>query len=327
LKVSESSALLAYGCFLKALAAPYNPGHHRFAVFVACVTFLLLIAGALVTSNDAGLSVPDWPTSFGSIYKMPPMIGGIKYEHTHRLIAWSVGVMTIAIAVWTWLVERRAWMKQLAFAALGTVILQGILGGITVLKFLPPMVSTAHAMVGQTFFCIAVTIALFSGQRWIEEHPRVALDTLRPSLIALTQLSVLALYVQLFLGGMFRHHGMSWWPHVVNACAVAVILTWTSVRALSQYSEIREVRRPAILMLSLMVAQLCLGFAAFITRVMWGRDAAQPETPMIISTVAHTVTGALLLATAVVLAIQVWRHVPVAISEAAPGRPSEAVAA
>jgi heme A synthase len=126
---------------------------------------------------------------------------------------------------------------------------------------------------------------------------------------------------------MFRHHGMSWWPHVVNACAVAVILTWTSVRALSQYSEIREVRRPAILMLSLMVAQLCLGFAAFITRVMWGRDAAQPETPMIISTVAHTVTGALLLATAVVLAIQVWRHVPVAISEAAPRRPSEAVAA
>ena len=318
---------LAQGCFLKALATPYNAAHHRFAVFVACVTFLLLIAGALVTSNDAGLSVPDWPTSFGSIYKMPPMVGGIKYEHTHRLIAWSVGMLTIAIAIWTWMVERRNWMKQLAFAALGTVILQGILGGITVLKFLPPLVSTAHAMVGQTFFCIAVTIALFSGQRWIEEHPPVAFDTQRPSLISLTQLSVLALYVQLFLGGMFRHHGMSWWPHVVNACAVAVILTWTAVRALSQYSEIQEVRRPAILMLSLMVAQLCLGFAAFITRVMWGRDAAQPETPMIISTVAHTVTGALLLATAVVLAIEVWRHVPVAISEAAPAQPSEAVAA
>ena len=296
-------------------------------MIVAGVTFLLLIAGALVTSNDAGLSVPDWPTSFGSIYKMPPMVGGIKYEHTHRLIAWSVGVMTIAIAIWTWLVERRAWMKRLAFAALGTVILQGILGGITVLKFLPPLVSTAHAMVGQTFFCIAVTIALFSGERWIEEHPPVAFDTQRPSLISLTQLSVLGLYVQLFLGGMFRHHGMSWWPHVVNAGAVSVILTWTAVRALSQYAEILEVRRPAILMLSLMVAQLCLGFAAFITRVMWGRDAAQPETAMIVSTVAHTVTGALLLATAVVLAIEVWRHVPVAMSEAAPRRPSEAVAA
>jgi cytochrome c oxidase assembly protein subunit 15 len=258
---------------------------------------------------------------------MPPMVGGIMYEHTHRLIAWSLGAMAIVNVIWTWLVERRAWMKLLAFAALGTVIFQGMLGGLTVLKFLPPLVSTAHAMVGQTFFCIAVTIALFSGQRWIEEHPRVAFDTVRPSLVSLTQLSILALYVQLFLGGMFRHHGMSWWPHVVNACAVAVILTWTAVRALSQYSEIRQVRRPAILMLSLMVTQLCLGFAAFITRVMWGRDAAQPETPMIISTVAHTVTGALLLATAVVLAIQVWRHVPVAISEAVPRRPSAAVAA
>src|SRR5882757_4931412 len=228
----------------------------------------------------------------------PSPIGPHLLAPSTKCRRWSAASsMNIPIAIWTWLVERRAWMKRLALAALGTVILQGILGGITVLKFLPPLVSTAHAMVGQTFFCIAVTIALFSGQRWIEEHPPVAFDILRPSLIALTQVSVLALYVQLFLGGMFRHHGMSWWPHVVNACAVAVILTWTAVRALSQYSEIREVRRPAILMLSLMVAQLCLGFAAFITRVMWGRDAAQPETAMIISTVAHTVTGALLLAT------------------------------
>jgi len=258
---------------------------------------------------------------------MPPMIGGIKYEHTHRLIAWFVGTLTIAIAVWTWMVEKRAWMKKLAFAALGTVIVQGILGGITVLKFLPPLVSTAHAMVGQTFFCIAVTIAVFSGRRWIEEHPRVVFDMRRPTLVSLTQLSILALYVQLFLGGMFRHHGLSWWPHVVNACAVAVILTWTAVRALSQYAEIDAVRRPAILMLSLMVTQLCLGFAAFITRVMWGRDAAQPETAMIVSTVAHTVTGALLLATAVVLAIQVWRHVPAAIAEGVTQRPATTVAA
>ena len=294
---------------------------------MACATFCLLIAGALVTSNDAGLSVPDRPTSFGYYVKLPPWTGGIRYEHTHRLIAWGVGSLTIGLAMWTWVAERRMWMKRLAFAALGTVIVQGILGGITVLKFLPPLVSTAHAMVGQTFFCIAVTIALFSSRRWIEEHPRVVFDMRRPTLVSLTQLSVLALYVQLFLGGMFRHHGMSWWPHVVNACAVAVILTWTAVRALSQYSEIDAVRRPAILMLSLMVTQLCLGFGAFITRVMWGRDAVQPETAMIVATVAHTVTGALLLATTVVLAIQVWRHVPAAISEGVPQRPPTPVAA
>jgi cytochrome c oxidase assembly protein subunit 15 len=280
-----------------------------------------------VTSNDAGLSVPDWPTSFGSIYKMPPMVNGIQYEHSHRLIAWGVGALTIGIAVWTWLVDRRPWMKYLGIAALGTVILQGILGGITVLKFLPPLVSTAHAMVGQTFFCIAVTIAVFSGQRWVEEHPRVVFDMRKPSLVALTQLSILVLYVQLFLGSMFRHHGMSWWPHVVNAVAVAVFLTWTAVRALSQYAEIDAVRVPAVLLLSLMVAQLCLGFAAFITRVMWGPDAVQPEMPMIVSTVAHVAVGALLLATAVILAIQVWRHVPVALAEGSAERSPRAVAA
>jgi cytochrome c oxidase assembly protein subunit 15 len=243
------------------------------------------------------------------------------------MIAWGVGALTIGLAVWTWFAERRQWMKRLAFAALGTIILQGILGGITVLKFLPPLISTAHAVVGQTFFCIAVTIALFSGQSWIEEPPPVAFDTRLPSLIGLTQLSILVLYVQLFLGGMFRHHGMSWWPHVVNAGAVAVILTWTAVRALSQYAEIDAVRRPATILLSLMVAQLCLGFAAFITRVMWGRGAAQPESLMIASTVAHVATGALLLATAVILAIQVWRYVPVAISLSVPRRPPTAVSA
>ena len=286
----------------------------------------MLIAGALVTSNDAGLSVPDWPTSFGS-FRMPPMVGGIMYEHGHRMIAAFLGTLTIVLAVWTFRADNRRWMKGLGIGALGTVILQGVLGGITVLKFLPPAVSTAHAAVAQTFFCIAVSIALFTGPRWIEEQPRTAFDTRKPSLILLTQLSILALYVQLILGGLFRHHGLSWWPHALHAAVVAFILTWTAIRALSQYSEIEAVRGPAIVMLSLMVTQLCLGFAAFITRVVLGRDAAQPELPMIVSTVAHVAVGALLLATTVVLAIQVWRHVPIAISEAVGKRPQTAVAA
>ena len=119
---------------------------------------------------------------------------------------------------------------------------------------------------------------------------------------------------------MFRHHGMSWWPHVINAGVVAIVLSWTAVRAISVYSQVEAVRRPAIAMLGLMVAQLCLGFLAFITRVMWGRNAAQPELPMVISTVVHVAVGALLLATTVVLAIQVWRHVPVAFEERVAGQ-------
>jgi cytochrome c oxidase assembly protein subunit 15 len=294
---------------------PYHRAFHRFAVFTAGVTFCLLIAGALVTSNDAGLSVPDWPTSFGSIYKIPHMVGGVRFEHTHRMIAEFVGLLTIILAIWTWRVEKRRWMKALAVAALGTVVAQGVLGGLTVLFYLPPAISSAHAALAQTFFCIAVVIALFTGRRWVEEVPEVEADSRRPSLITLTLFSIFVVYVQLILGAMFRHHGMSWWPHVVNALLVALVLTWTAVRALAVYSKIAAVRRPAITLLGLLITQLCLGFVAFLTRVAWGRDAVQPELPMVLSTVAHVAVGALLLATAVVLAIQVWRHVPAAFAE------------
>ena len=300
---------------------------HRFAIFTASATLVLIVAGALVTSNDAGLSVPDWPTTFGSIYKMPHMVGGVKYEHGHRMVAEFVGLLTIILAVWTWRAEKRRWLRILALGALATVITQGILGGLTVLFFLPAPISSAHAAVAQTFFCIAVAIAVFTGQRWVEEEPRVEFDTRRPTLFTLTLLSIFVLYVQLLLGAMFRHHGLSWWPHVVHAGVVAIVLSWTAVRAISVYPDVEAVKRPAVIMLALMVGQLCLGFLAFITRVMWGKDAAQPELPMVISTVVHVAVGALLLATTVVLAIQVWRHVPISFAERVPRREQKAVAA
>jgi cytochrome c oxidase assembly protein subunit 15 len=308
-----------------ALSTPYNRAHHRFAVFVACATFLLLIAGALVTSNDAGLSVPDWPTSYGSYYKLPPWTGGIVYEHTHRMIAEFIGTLTIAIAVWTWISDRRRWMKGLALAALGTIIAQGILGGLTVLHFLPPAISSAHAAVGQTFFCIACAIAIFTGRTWVEQDQAEQPGRLgdeegsRPQLLTLALLSIFILYAQLILGAMFRHHGMSWLPHVLNAPLVAILVTWTAIRALTQYAQIAAIRRPAIAMISLLITQLCLGFLAFMTRVEWGKDAAQPEFPMVISTVAHVVTGALLLASTVILTIQLWRHVPALVRHRIPG--------
>jgi len=243
------------------------------------------------------------------------------------MVAGTLVTLTLAIAIWTFLVERRRWLRWLAIGAFCTVIAQAILGGLTVLLLQPPWISTAHATVAQTFFCIAVAIALFTGRKWVEEQPRVEFDARRPSLATLTWLSIFVLYVQLILGGMFRHHGMSWWPHVVHAVIVAFVLAWTAVRALSVYSNIEAVRRPAILMLSLLITQLCLGFTAFLTRVAWGRNAVQPELPMVVSTVAHVQVGALLLATAVVLAIQVWQHVPVAFKERVPQAQRDASAA
>jgi cytochrome c oxidase assembly protein subunit 15 len=302
---------------LQPRCTPYNRRFHCFAVFTACATFVLIIAGALVTSNDAGLSVPDWPTSYGHVLRLPPWIGGIRYEHSHRMIAGFTIFLTAAIALWTWLADRRRWMKALAFGALGTIVVQAVLGGMTVLHFLPPAISTAHAAVAQTFFCIAVAIAVFTGQRWVEEVPDAAADYGRPNLFTLSLLSVFILYLQLILGAMFRHHGLPWWPHVLNAVVVALILTWTAVHAIVQFPGNNAVRRPAILLLFLLVIQLCLGFAAFLTRVVWGAEAAQPEVLMVLSTVAHVAVGALLLATTAVLTLQVWRHLPVAHAQEA----------
>jgi cytochrome c oxidase assembly protein subunit 15 len=311
---------------------------------IAGATFLLIIAGALVTSNDAGLSVPDWPTSFhhspiSYAYFQVPLVGGVLYEHGHRIIAELIGFLTVVLAIWTWRTDHRPWMRKLGLAALGAVILQGMLGGITVLTGLPPVVSSAHAALGQAFFCIAVAISLFTGRRWVSDEPGTslsipssqhvggepqadnqALKTAPPgsSLPILAWFAVSAIYVQLFLGAMFRHHGMRLLPHLVMAAVVTLVVVRTAFRTLSHYRHIEQLRRPATALLGLLLAQLTLGFLAYLTRVMWSSNGEQPGVAMVMATVTHVAVGALLLATAVVLAIQVSRHVKVPQLEPVP---------
>ena len=275
---------------------------------MACATFLLLIAGALVTSNDAGLSVPDWPTSFGSLYKLPRMVGGVKFEHGHRMVAEFIGMLTIILAIWTWRVDRRGWVRKLGIAALATVIAQGILGGITVLYYLPPAVSTAHATLAQTFFCLVVVMALVTGRGWTEAARGELVESHRLRLTTLATLAAASVYVQLILGAGFRHSGIKLLPHLISAVVVTTLVLWTVTRVLTSYGSVAALRRPAVVLMALLVTQLGLGFAAYLTRVQWGQDAVQPEMPMVVSTVAHVTVGALVLASSVVLALRAWRH-------------------
>jgi heme a synthase len=276
-------------------------------VVLALFVFLLIVAGALVTSNNAGLAVPDWPTSFGSLYKIPPMVGGIKYEHGHRMLAEFIGLLTIVMCVYTFRVERRSWMKKLSLAAIGTVIAQGVLGGITVLYFLPWYISSAHALLGQTFFSIAVLMGMFTSKSWIESAP-VTDEHLEASTRTLSLLSVAAVYVQLFFGAGFRHSGISILPHLVNAVITSGILLWTTIRVLAAHGKDRELRKPAVWVLTLLLVQLGLGFAAYLTRIIWGKDAPQPLPSMVYTTVTHVAVGALLLAATFVLAVQAHRR-------------------
>ena len=232
-----------------------STGLHRFAVFTASATFCLIVAGALVTSNEAGLAVPDWPLSYGSL--MPPWVGNIRYEHGHRMVAAFVGVLTICLAVWLWRREPRGWVRQLGFAALAAVVAQGVLGGITVLFFLPTAVSVGHACLAQIFFGLTVVLALVTGPDWHGAGP----PSLRAaaSVFPLPALTTGAIFLQLVMGAALRHKGFGIAPHLAGAGVVALLVMWTLYRVVSRYSGEPALVRPAGMLAALLFVQLLLG--------------------------------------------------------------------
>jgi cytochrome c oxidase assembly protein subunit 15 len=140
-----------------------------FAALVAASTALLIFAGGLVTSTGSGLSVPDWPNTYGWFmwtFPLSKMVGGIFYEHLHRLVASTVGFLIVVLAVWLARAEPRRWVRRLGYLALAAVITQGVLGGITVLWYLPDAISIAHASLAQIVFCLTTTIALVTSRGW-----------------------------------------------------------------------------------------------------------------------------------------------------------------
>lgn len=280
-----------------------NRGLHRFAVFTASCTLLLLVAGALVTSNDAGLSVPDWPLSYGSL--TPPMVGGIFYEHSHRLVATFVGLLSIVLAGWLWRREPRRWVRRVGLAALGAVIAQGVLGGLTVLFYLPVPISVAHASLAQIFFSTVVSLALFTSRWWQSDLPQVE-DVGTPRIRSLAVWMVAAILLQLILGAAFRHRGFGIVPHLVGAALVATLVFWTAGVLRRRFSEVPELVRRTRVLHMLIGVQLLLGGAALWSRLAT-REFPQPMPVMVWLTVAHTVVGALALAGAVLVTLVCFR--------------------
>ncbi len=286
-----------------------NQNLKRFAVFTACCTFLLLVAGALVTSNDAGLSVPDWPLSYGSL--APPMVGGIFYEHGHRMIAAFVGMLSIILAAWLQRVETRAWVRWLGIAAVGAVIAQGILGGITVLFFLPAPISAAHATLAQIFFCTIVSIALFTSAWWERQRPAsgpASVDHGEPRVHTIAAATVALTLVQLVLGAAFRHKGFGIIPHLIGAVVVTGMIFWLAGVLRRRFGGIPVLRGSARALHALIGLQLLLGGAAWWSRE-YARQFPQPIPVMVTLTVLHTVSGALVLATTVLVTLACYRLV------------------
>jgi cytochrome c oxidase assembly protein subunit 15 len=300
---------------------------HLFALFVAASTALLIFAGGLVTSTGSGLSVPDWPTTYGWFmltFPLEKMVGGIFYEHSHRLIATGVGALIVVLAIWLWKAEPRAWVRRIGYVALAAVVTQGILGGITVLWFLPDAVSIAHAGLAQLVFCLTVSIALFTSPGWKKasnadrKGPRRTLSD-DPTLRAVAAFTTAVIYVQIIVGATMRHTGAGlaipdfpwafgrlippvWnaaiaihFAHRVGAIIVTAFVLATVGHVLYHHRSRAELRRPSWLLAALVAIQITLGALTVLT----GKH-------YIINSL-HVVTGAMVLGTSLVLTLRVYR--------------------
>lgn len=177
----------------------------RFAKLTCLSTYLLIVVGSLVTTTGSGLAVPDWPLSFGQFF--PEMKGGVLFEHGHRMVAGTVGIMMTALAIWIWLVEKRRWLKMVALAAWFAVVLQAILGGITVLNQLPVSVSVSHAGLAMMFFALTAFIALATDKSWEQVREKVSQTPPGEALAKFTVYAAVVVYVQIILGAIMRHMG------------------------------------------------------------------------------------------------------------------------
>ncbi|MFI5059026.1 MAG: heme A synthase [Candidatus Acidiferrales bacterium] len=288
------------------MPATYNAFVHRFAVFAVLWTILLLIAGALVTSNDAALSVPDWPLSYGTL--TPPMVGGILYEHSHRLIAAGLGIFTLLLAIVLWVADERRWLRWFGVIAVLGVIVQAILGGQVVIRLLHYWLPVVHACFAQIVFAAVLGIAVFTSRWWMSERPQLE-DRGSPSIHAVALLNAAMIFLQVFLGAGFRHQEMPIWPHIAGALAVLAMVIWTAVVLRKRFSESRELSRSRVLLHAIFGVQFLLGLGTYWSRLTTA-DAPQPMPVTVALTVTHTVVGALVFAASIVIVLVCYRVVP-----------------
>jgi heme a synthase len=280
-----------------------NRNLHRFAVFTACCTFLLIIAGALVTSNQAGLSIPTWPLANGTAF--PPMVGGMRWEWSHRLAAGTVSILTLILAVWIWFRESRQWVRFLGVCAFLLIVAQALLGRFTVKTFLDPPVSAAHATLAELFFITIVSLAVFTGKWWTGDAPQLH-DDEAPRLRTLAIWTAALILVQIILGAAFRHNAFGIIPHLIGAGVVTFMVFWTVLAVATRFRKVKDLRVAARYLEILLGLQLALGGVAY-WAVQAAKTATQPTPTYVILTVTHVAVGALTFAASVFLTLRCFR--------------------
>jgi cytochrome c oxidase assembly protein subunit 15 len=294
----------------------YQPILHRYAFITAVCTFVLLLAGALVTSTGSSLAVPDWPLSFGKFF--PEMRGGVLFEHGHRMVAGTVALLMTGLAITTQLVEKRSWVKKLAWSALGAVLLQAVLGGITVLLHLPTQVSVAHAGLAQIFFCLIISLTLVTSKSWVDGEGQPI--TRSGSFHTIATIVTGLIYCQILVGAVTRHSGFGlaipdwplsnarilpaeWTPAVIlqfthtriGASIILILVNWLAYRVCIAYAQEKLLFWPAACAALLVWLQCFLGILVIASE------------KSIIPTSVHVIIGAALLTSMLVLTLNSFR--------------------
>ena len=300
------------------MTTTYSPGLNRLAKFTVAWTVLLFIAGALVTSNNAALSVPDWPKSFGTWFpSLRQLAGGAFFEHSHRVIAGVLSVLVLALAVLLWAKDNRRWLRWFGVIAVLGIVVQAVLGGEVVRQLLQYWLPVLHACFAQIMFAAVLGIAVFTSKWWIEDRPQLS-DTGSLSIHALAILNAAVIFLQVVLGAGFRHSQIPVWPHMVGALAVLGTVTWTAVALRKRFGNAPEMGRARILLHAIFGIQFLLGFGAY-----WGRlteEKIGPTSATVWLTVSHTVIGAILFAFSVLIVLICFRLVPRGGEVASPSR-------
>jgi len=280
---------------------------HRLSWATVGATVFLLFVGGLVTSLRVGLAVPDWPTTFGYnmfLYPWSKMVGGVFYEHSHRLIASAVGLLTVLLAVSLWLWERRRWVRWLGAAAILLVVVQGIIGGLRVI-LLEVAFAILHACLAQAFLGLAVSLALFTSAGW-PARPNWLPRREAVSLQALCLSVALVIYIQGILGALVRHTGAMLMPHLFVAGLMVGLVFWLSARVWHHRFDHPELWRSGLLLGALVLAQILLGSSSYLG-AFW---AWLPRPLLVLLRTFHMVTGVVTFAAAIVLSLRCYRLSP-----------------
>ncbi|MBI2883402.1 MAG: COX15/CtaA family protein [Candidatus Methylomirabilis oxyfera] len=287
----------------------YSPWPHRFAVLTAASTLMLIFVGGLVTNTGAGLAVPDWPTTFGYnmfLYPWSHMVGGIFYEHSHRLIGSLVGLLTLAFAIVLWLKDARRLARWLGVAAVGAVIIQGLLGGLRViLVSAGSELALIHGLLAQAFFALTVSSVVLTSQEW-EQNSRSVVVADGGAVKRLCLLTTGLVYLQIFFGGMLTHIGDWFLAHLLCAALVAIHVWRLATRILRPHADQVKLTWPVMLLVGLLGLQLLLGLGSYVNRFTSLEIPYAAFTRLALPT-THRLTGTLMLAVCIMLTLRSYR--------------------